>query len=92
MMLPVYAFIGYLVLALLVPLCLALVPVWRRARPARQVQCPALRKPAVVALDPWYAVQRHTFGDDELRVRQCSEWPVCRNCSQECLGQIAAAA
>ena len=91
-MLPVYAFISYLVLALLIPLSLALVPVWWRARLARQVKCPAMGKPAVIALDPWYAVKRHTFGNDEHRVRQCSEWPACGNCAQACLVQIPTAA
>jgi len=91
-MFPVYAFITYLVLALLIPLCLALVPAWRGSRDAHQVICPALGKPATVALDPWYAVKRHTFGNDELRVRECSEWSECRDCSQDCLLQIAKAA
>jgi hypothetical protein len=91
-MLPVYAFIGYLILALMMPLCLALVPIWRRARRARHVKCPAFGKPARVALDPWYAVKRNTFGNDELQVREYSEWPACRNCNQECLVQIATAA
>lgn len=88
----VYAFISYLVLALLIPLCLALVPVWRRARFERHVKCPAFGNPAVVYLDPWYAVKRHTFGNDELRVRTCTEWHKCDGCNQECLGQIAVAA
>ena len=91
-MYPVYALIGYLVLALLIPLVLALVPVWRRARRAHHVVCPAFGNAAVVVLDPWYAVERHTFGNDEMRVDGCSKWPECRDCGQECLVQIAAAA
>jgi hypothetical protein len=91
-MFPVYAFITYLVLALLIPLCLALVPIRRKSRNPHQVQCPALGKPATVALDPWYAVKRRTSGNDELRVRECSEWSECRDCSQNCLMQIVKAA
>ena len=34
-MLPVYAFLVYLLLALAIPLSLALVPVWRRAQAER---------------------------------------------------------
>lgn len=34
-MLPVYAFLVYLFLALAIPLSLALVPVWRRAQAER---------------------------------------------------------
>jgi len=88
----VYAFISYLLLALLIPLGLALVPIWRRTQGARPVTCPSLGKPASIGLDRWYAVNRHIFGEDEQRVRECSEWPACRNCSQECLVQIAAGA
>ena len=91
-MLPVYAFITYLVLVPLIPLCLALAPVWRRSRHAHQVKCPALGKSATVALDPWYAVKRHTCGNNELRVREWSEWSEYRACSQDCLRQIGKAA
>ena len=89
---PVYAFITYLILALLIPLCMALVPVWRGSRHAHQVKCPALGKPATVALHPWYAVKRPTFGNNELRVRERSAWSECQACSQDCLRQIGKAA
>jgi hypothetical protein len=88
----VYAFICYLSLALMVPLCWALIPVWRKARLARRVNCPAAGHPAVVDLDAWYAVKKHTSGDAELRVRVCSEWPQCGDCCQECLVQLGTAA
>jgi hypothetical protein len=87
----VYAFICYLSLALLIPLGWALIPVWRGSRLAKQVNCPAAGHPAVVGLDPWYAVKMHTLGNEERRVRDCSEWPRCGDCHQECLVQLAAA-
>jgi len=88
----VYAFISYLLLALLIPLGLALVPIWRKSQVARPVTCPSSGKRASIGLDPWYAMKRHAFGEDEQRVRECSEWPACRGCSQECLVRIAAGA
>ena len=87
-MLPVYAFLVYLFLALAIPLSLALVPVWRRAQAARQVSCPNFGSPALIDLDPWYAVKRHTFGNDEARVKHCSAWREHGACGQECLVRI----
>jgi hypothetical protein len=88
----VYAFICYLSLALLIPLGWALIPVWRKARLARHVTCPAVGHSAVVSLDAWYAVKMHTLGNEEKRVRGCSEWPKCSHCRQECLVQLGNAA
>ena len=87
---PVYVvcvFLCYMLLALLIPLGWALIPVWRKARVVRQVICPAAGHPAVVSLDAWYAVKMHTLGNEEKFVRSCSEWPTCSNCGQECLMQ-----
>jgi len=84
----VYAFICYLVLALLIPVSLALVPVWRKMRIARQVTCPAVGTPSLIALDTWHAVRKHTLGEPELLVRQCSRWPEDAHCGQQCLLQI----
>lgn len=58
----VYAFISYLILALLVPTALALWPTWRRARISRHLTCPAASAAALVTLDPWYAVRMHVLG------------------------------
>jgi hypothetical protein len=88
----VYAFICYLLLALLIPLGWALTPVWRKARLARQVNCPTAGHPAVVKLDAWFAVKMHTLGNEEKRVEGCSEWPECSHCHQECLVQLDNAA
>ena len=88
-MLPLYAFLVYLFLALVIPLSLALVPVWRRAQKARQVDCPNFPGSAVIGLDPWYAVKRHTFGNDEVRVKTCSVWREHGPCGQQCLVHLA---
>lgn len=86
----VYTVMSFFLLALLVPVCLALVPTWRSVRPARHVACPPCGERAVVAMDPWYAVRMHALGNYELRVRECSRWPEGRHCNQECLMQIGA--
>ena len=90
-MYPVYFFLSYLLLALAIPLGLALIPVWRRARTARCVQCPDALCDATVSLDPRYAVRMHALGEREPRVASCSQWPGRSGCGQECLVQIGAA-
>jgi hypothetical protein len=83
----VYFVISYFVLALLIPVLVALVPAWRRARISRKVTCPAVGLPATIGCDPWYAVRMHTVGNygRELLVRRCSRWPEQGGCAQECL-------
>lgn len=85
-----YFFVSYLILALAIPLCLSLVPLWRRMREDRSVRCPGQSKTATVRLDPWYAVKMHALGEQELRVMDCSQWPEQCACGQECLVQIGA--
>ena len=87
----VFFFFGYLALALILPASWALVPVWRKARASRHVDCPAAAHIAMVDLDRLYAVRMHALGNPELRVRDCSQWPARRNCSQDCLAQIGGA-
>ncbi|MBZ5624463.1 MAG: hypothetical protein LAQ69_38060 [Acidobacteriia bacterium] len=84
----VYTVIGYFLLALLIPLGWALGRTWRRARTSRHLDCPAAGFPALVRLDPWYAVRMHARGDSEPRVRDCTCWPAHGECRQECLEQI----
>ena len=88
----VYTFIGYMLLALVTPLALALWPTWRKASVSREVTCPAAGAPALVSLDPWFAVRMHALGNSEVRVKDCVRWPECRQCGRECLAQIGAAA
>jgi len=86
-----YAAIVYFLLALLAPAGWALGRTWRRTRISRQVTCPQIGAPALVTLDPWYAVRMHTLGNPELRVGNCACWPERRECGRECLSQIGAA-
>jgi hypothetical protein len=58
----IYVFISYLILALVLPVALALWPIWRKARISRLVTCPLSKAPPLVTLDPWYAVRMHTLG------------------------------
>jgi hypothetical protein len=86
---PVYFIVSYFLLALLIPVCWSLAKTWRFARGARVLTCPPLGNTAQVALDPWFAMRRHALGADDFRVLECSHWPERRDCTQECLAQIA---
>jgi len=83
-----YAFIGYLVAAITVPVGVALAPVWRKRRSAEQVTCPYTGTTALISLDPWHAARMHALGNYELRVRSCTFWPEQCDCAQECLSQL----
>jgi hypothetical protein len=83
-----YFFLGYLVLALAIPLSLTLLPLWRSANAARCVRCPEAAKSVTVRLDPWYAVKMRARGNPDLRVMDCTEWPGRRECGRECLVKI----
>lgn len=83
-----YFFIGYLALALCIPIGLAMMPVWRKRSGTRQVMCPATDVLATVTLDRWHAVRMHALGDAELRVKSCTCWPERCDCEQQCLTEI----
>lgn len=85
----VYTVIAYFVLALLIPVVWASAGTWRRAQAARRVTCPDSGTPAVVVLDPWFAVRMHALGNDELRVQGCARWPSCADCGRKCLEQLS---
>jgi len=84
----VWFFLSYLLLALAIPVGWSLVPLWRRMRQARSVNCPFATTPAVVRLDAWYAVKMHALGERELCVEDCSRWPGNAACGQMCLVEI----
>jgi len=86
---PVYFFVAYLFLFLLIPAVWALGGSWRRARAPRAVACPGCGTTETVTLDRWFAVRRHAAGEtDERRIADCSRWPEQRSCGRECLTQI----
>jgi hypothetical protein len=84
----IYTVIGYFVLALMIPICVASLQAWRRARAARVVICPADDRAATIAFDGWYAVRMHALGNPEFRVRECTRWPARAVCGQNCMVQI----
>ena len=87
----VFAVMCWFLVALLAPPAWALGRTWWQARTARHVTCPALAAPALVSLDPWYAARMHALGDQEIRIKGCTEWPGRQQCGRECMVQLDAA-
>jgi hypothetical protein len=85
-----FTFVGYLLLALLLPVAWASWHTWRRAQVSRMVICPVTKGQARISLDPWYSMHMHALGEQEKRVLDCPCWPEHRKCRQECLAQLSA--
>ncbi|HLK69119.1 MAG TPA: hypothetical protein VKU19_37055 [Bryobacteraceae bacterium] len=88
----VFTVMGYFLLALLLPVGWALGRTWRRAKVARHLTCPESGIPALVRLDPGFAVRMHARGEDELLVRDCTQWTETGRCGQTCLQRFGNAA
>jgi hypothetical protein len=52
---------------------------------SRIVTCPETKKPAVVEVDWRHASLTSTVGLPDIRLKECSRWPIKEECGQECL-------
>jgi hypothetical protein len=64
--------------------------VYFRYRGTRMVTCPETHKPAVVEVAARSMGMQAILGEPCLRLSECSRWPMCRDCGQDCLRQIEA--
>lgn len=62
-----------------------LVRSFSRYRGSRIVTCPETKKPAIVEVDSLHASLTSTVGLPDIRLEQCSRWPIKEQCGQECL-------
>ena len=51
----------------------------------RIVTCPETHKPAIVEVDSLRASLTSAVGLPEIRLKECSRWPIREQCGQECL-------
>lgn len=51
----------------------------------RIVTCPETHKPAIVEVDSLHATLTSAVGLPDIRLRECSRWPIREQCGQECL-------
>ena len=59
-----------------------------RYRGQRIVTCPETKKPAIVEVDSLHASLTSTVGLPDIRLKDCSRWPIKGDCGQECLTEL----
>lgn len=62
-----------------------LVRAYSRYRGTKIVACPETGRPAVVEVDALHASLTSTVGLPDIRLENCSRWPLKEQCGQECL-------
>lgn len=79
-----YLIIGVL-LATALYFVIRLLWVFPKLRGSRTVTCPETEKPTIVAVDAVHAALTSTMGRPDIRLQDCSRWPIKKDCGQECL-------
>ena len=84
---------GYLIVLVLVAMAIYfgirwLVPVYSRYRGTKIVTCPETGRPAIVEVDALHASMTSTVGLPDIRLENCSRWPLNNQCGQECLTDL----
>src|ERR1700688_1550711 len=64
--------------------------VYFKFRGTRLVTFPQTHKPAMVELAARSMGMQAILNEPSLRLSECSRWPMCGGCGQECLRQIEA--
>jgi hypothetical protein len=59
-----------------------------RYRGSRLVTCPETKKPAIVEVDALHASLTSTVRLPDIRLENCSRWPLKGQCGQECLTNL----
>lgn len=59
-----------------------------RYRGERIVTCPETKKPAIVEVDSLHASLTSTVGLPDIRLKDCTRWPIKGQCGQECLTEL----
>ena len=75
----------WFLLALLIPIGMAVGGAYRGARGRRTVVCPETSQSALIALDARDAALMHVIGERPRRIEYCSRWPERQACDRNCL-------
>ncbi len=59
-----------------------------RYRGSHIVTCPESDRPTIVEVDALHASLTSTFGLPDIRLKDCSRWPIKEQCGQECLTDL----
>ena len=77
--------IAIILLAAALWLGIRLVRSSSRFRGSRIVTCPETNRPTIVEVDALHASLTSTVGLPDIRLKDCSRWPIKEQCGQECL-------
>jgi len=66
------------------------IRVYFKFRGTRVVTCPETHKAAVVEVAAKSMGMQAILDEPCLRVSECSRWPMCKGCGQDCLREIEA--
>ena len=64
---------------------------YRKQRGEQVIICPETGNTAIVEVDAMRAALTSVVGQPDMRLRECSRWPMKADCGQECLLQIESA-
>ena len=64
------------------------VRAYSRYRGTKTITCPETGRPAIVEVDALHASLTSTVGLPDIRLKNCSRWPVNEQCGQECLADL----
>ena len=65
-----------------------LVRAYSRYRGTKLVTCPETGRPTIVEVDALRASLTSTVGLPDIRLANCSRWPINEQCGQECLATM----
>jgi hypothetical protein len=77
--------IAIIILAAALWLGIRLVRSSSRFRGSRIVTCPETNRPTIVEVDALHASLTSMVGLPDIRLKECSRWPIREQCGQECL-------
>jgi len=66
------------------------IRIYFKFRGTRLVTCPETHEAAVVELAARSIGMQAVLDEPCLRISECSRWPICKECGQDCLREIEA--
>src|SRR5678815_636584 len=65
-----------------------LVRAYSQYRGVKVITCPETERPAQVEVDARHALLTSIVGRPDIRLENCSRWPIKEQCGQECLTNL----
>jgi hypothetical protein len=84
----IYLTLSLLILAGFFIIARQLISVYRRYQGLKIITCPETARPAMVEVDAAHAALTSMVGLTDIRLHQCSRWPLKQDCGQECLAEL----